>query len=490
MNTTAVNAPLAFAPIWDLFSWTYRDGSQGTGDDLPDDEELTANIMELVFHRSVDRCATEGIRPHMSHPKHEIVIQGGLPQNLLVLRADKCKLRNFPVLPKTILEIYMIGNNLLEIPDLSMFKNLIVLELEDNSISAVTNPLPPTLARLNLSVNAIRTFNQQLLKSFENRPNIVTDSNPHNPFPSAGPRVPLLGFGGLAPPVGALLQQAGLGPRVPRAEIVARQPETVYENTQSVHVTGVQTSVRKNVDWIASYLPDVPVDANNTFLEIDVAFSAAKAKKVSWFKRLFSSAVKTPPGSVLRKYCENPYVMHGVTLEKLADRLWLRIMDVGNEERRAELQQRLFEEVEDGNGKCTNGMMSRLSNVFVGFDDMCQMNLSANEILGARIPATMGRLRKEMNIKEGHENGAFFLAMYKETVKDLMEVGADQDQWRPWLEPMATPVLDDLWDAKAEWRGMTFRDRPSDDAVTATITEQAGLNGYGWEVAYITDKWR
>jgi hypothetical protein len=182
--------------------------------------------------------------------------------------------------------------------------------------------------------------------------------------------------------------------------------------------------------------------------------------------------------------------MHGVTLEKLVDRLWLRIKDVADEERRLELQRRLFEEVEDGNGKCTNGMMSRLSNVLVGFDDNCQIHLSANEILGARVPASMGRLRKEMNIKEGNETVAFFLAIYKETVKDLMEVGADQDQWRPWLEPMATPVLDDLWDAKAEWRGMTFRDRPSDEIVTATITEQAGLNGYGWEVTYITDKWR
>lgn len=471
-----------------LFSWTYSNGEQGSGDSLPDDQDLTADIVELIFHRAEHRFKDEGIRPHMSHPLHEAMLQGGLPERLSILRANHCRLRTFPVLPKTIHEIYMIGNNLLEIPDLSMFKNLIVLELEDNSISAVTNPLPPALARLNLSVNAIRTFNLQLVDALENRPDIVTNSNPYNPFSYAGPQLPQLQFGGLTLPIGALLQQVGFRP--PATEIAARQPpRTVYENTQSVHASGVQSSVRKNVEWIASYLPNVPVDANNTFLEIDVAFSAANAKKVSWFKRIFSSS-KTPPGSVLRKYCENPYVMHGITLEKLVDRLWLRIMDVGDEERRAELQQRLFEEVEDGNGKCTNGMMSRLSNVFIGFDENCQIHLSANEILGARVPATMARLRKEMKIKEGHENGAFFLAVYKETIKDLIEVGADQDQWRPWLEPMSVAVLDELWEAKTDWQEMTFRDRPSDDIVTATITEQARLNGYGWEVTYITDKWR
>jgi hypothetical protein len=468
-------------PFWDLFSWTYRDGSHGTGDDLPDDEDLAVNITELVFHRNSHRCAVDGVRDHMSHPKHEIVIQS-LPQNLLVLRADHCRLRNFPVLPKTIVEIYMKGNNLLHIPDLSMFQKLIVLELEDNSISAVVNPLPPTLARLNVSINAIRTFNRQLLEALEHRPDIVTDSNPYNPFPSTGTDPRHLRFGGLAPPVGALLQ-AGLGPRAETAK-----PVTVYENTQSVHASGVQSSVHRNVEWVASYRPDVPVDGSNTFLEIDVAY--ASTKKVSWFKRLFKSTVGTPPGSVLRKYCENSYAMHGVTLEKLVDRLWLRIKDVADEERRLELQRRLFEEVEDGNGKCTNGMMSRLSNVFVGFDDNCQIRLNVNEILGARIPATMKRIRDEMKLKEGHENTAFFLAVYKETVKDLMEVGAAQDQWRPWLEPFSESVLDDLWDSKKDWQGMTFKERPEDDVVTATITEEAGLNGYGWEVAYITDKWR
>lgn len=466
-----------------LFSWTYRDGSHGAGDELPDEEEVAADITELVFQKNEFRWNAEGIRRNMSHPKHEIVIQGGLPQNLTVLRANNCRLRNFPVLPKTIVEIYMTGNNLLGIPDLSMFKNLIVLELEDNCIAAVTNPLPPTLARLNLSINAIRRFDRELLEAFvEHRPDIVTDSNPYNPYPSAGQAVARLRFGPL--PVGEFLQ-AGLGPH---AEM--KTPKTVYESTQSVHASGVQSSVYNNIQWLASYRPDVPVDAERAYREIDDAYSSA-SKKISWFKRIFKSVITTTtPGSVLRRYCGNPYVMHGVTLEKLVDRLWLRIKDVGDAERRAELQRRLFEEVEDGNGRCTNGMMSRLSNVFVGFDDNCQIRLNANEILGARVPASMKRVRDEMKLKEGQETAAFFVAVYKETVKDLTELGVSAENWRAWLESFSEPVLDDLWDAKKDWQEKTFRDRPSDDIVTVAITEQAGLNGYGWEVTYITDKWR
>ena len=178
--------------------------------------------------------------------------------------------------------------------------------------------------------------------------------------------------------------------------------------------------------------------------------------------------------------------MKGVTMDTLIDRVWLRICDTEDAERRKELQKRLFEEVDDGNGRCQNGMMSRLSNVFVGFEEACAITLSPNEILGARIPATMKRLRVEMGPEE---NTAFHVAAYRETIKDLDEVNLPAEEWRAWLEGFAEPVLDDLWESRQDWKNSSRKDRTEDDKIGEAIVA-TGLNGYNWEVAYISNKWR
>jgi len=134
-----------------LFQYTYTDGTTVTGDTLREPER----IFELIFLRDPARFEADGVRRHLGHPLHEAAMTA-LPPNLGVLRAIKTRIRQWPVLPLTIQECYLSTNHYLSVPDLSAYTNLIVLELDDNSIATIDKPLPPNLARLNLDINALR----------------------------------------------------------------------------------------------------------------------------------------------------------------------------------------------------------------------------------------------------------------------------------------------------------------------------------------------
>jgi hypothetical protein len=455
-----------------LFTWTHTDGRHGEGDELPDEED-SATIVELVFNRNKERFQTDGVRPHESHSRHEAAMYGGLPANLSILRADNCKLRTFPVLPKSIVEIYMSHNNLMVLPDLSMFQNLIVLELEDNSIPEVVNPLPPNLARLNVSVNAIRQVNMTL---FEGRGDLNVDfqSNPYIPqqyrFAAGTPRAP-------AQAAMFIAGVHGDGPVRPNAN-------TVYNSSQSVHATGVQTSIAKNIAWLVNYRTDVPVNIQAACKSMDCEYS--KHHMPIMHRLLFATGIAhaitnirgSSPGAIVASFSRSPYVMHGVTLEKLADRVWLRIMDTADKERRKELQKRFFEEVQDGHGHCQNGMMSRLANVFVGFDENVTMQLRGLEVIGARISASMTAVRKRLNLKDDEDTAEYNREMYKEVLEHLQGLrDIPAERWQEWLEMFSTEVMD-AYLAGID-KGVINDGNAEDHA------KSAGVHGFPWEMRYL-----
>jgi hypothetical protein len=223
--------------------------------------------------------------------------------------------------------------------------------------------------------------------------------------------------------------------------------------------------------YLVNYRPEVPEDAN-LWSTINKAYSTR-------IGRLFAGTSNLP-GSILSIYGTNPYIMHGVTFTRLVDRVWLRIADITDAEKKKELLQRFKEEVDDGKTHCTNGMMVRMSNVFLGFDDNIVIKLNPNQILGARIPATQERLRKSMDETAGSESTAFWLAVYNETIKDLEELEVDDSEWDVWLTPLAEPVLDELF--------TKLDKKPYGDEYKDHL-ESVGLRARRSEIDYLRSLW-
>jgi hypothetical protein len=90
-------------------------------------------------------------------------------------------------------------------------------------------------------------------------------------------------------------------------------------------------------------------------------------------------------------------------------------------------------------------MMVRLCNIFIGFDENINIELRPNDILQSRVPATMTRVRKEMNLSEDAElPKEYWIKCLKETENDLKEVKLDEIQWKDWLEPIFDPLASEL----------------------------------------------
>lgn len=450
----------------ELFQYTVHDGTTFRVDALPTGEQF-AIIQELIFCRNPERFRNDGIRGNQSHPLHEEVA-ATLPPALRVLRANGCKLRTWPALPTTILECYLNQNWFLALPDLSTFHSLIVLELNDNNIPEVVHPLPRNLTTLLLDCNAIRRFTAEVPASCVN---ISTNSNPLNRFPTG---------------VELMRQQEEARRRhaeavridlTAAAAVPPPAPKNVYENEQNIHDTGVQTSTMHNVQYLRLYRPDVPVKPEEElWAELDARFAQQAL------------------GSILQEFATTPYSMHGVSLHLLADRVWLRIQSIEDAEVRKEAEQRFCEEVLDGEFRCLNGMVVRIINSLIGFDETIQISLTPNQILSARIPATLQRLRGVYGVAEGSETAAYWVACYKETVSDVLDVELARNEWIEWLQPIAEPTLLSLLPelstslAKAtEEAAEAEKESPTPDYLVEKALLKKELLADPWEIQFCLD---
>jgi hypothetical protein len=260
--------------------------------------------------------------------------------------------------------------------------------------------------------------------------------------------------------------------------------KNVYMNDQNIHDSGVQKSTKQNILYLVDYKKDIPENKN---LLNDIC------KK---YRTFFS--INDNPGNILKSYTTNSYIMHGVSFIHLVDRIWLRINNIEDNEKRNELFKRFKEEVHEGNGHCLNGMMVRLVNIFIGFDENIVVRLNPNQVLSARIPATLERQRKLMNLIEGNESTTFWLAVYKETVKDLEELDVEKDNHVVWLLPLVEPILDDIF-IKNGWDKCPVSKRPplillknhteGTKSISMYIDDTGLDSSYGWMGTYIGSKW-
>lgn len=440
-----------------LFRWTCRGGAGGTSNILPTTDDF-ANILELELIRDAEENAAAKIRPHMSHPLHEAAMLA-LPPHLQILRANDCRIRTFPVLPVSIIEVYFERNNILRLPEsLTHLTNCIVLELNDNRIEEIDcSTMPPNLARIGMKLNALGSVKGNLPTTclnwdfMENPSRCVFENG--NQYIRQHVAAPIVGRG-------------------------VATPKNPYTNGQSVHNTSIQTSARNNLAYIVDYRPEVPQKVE---AELVVAINAAYRK---WWK--FGTETWTLPGSMLKTYIDGTYILNGVTIQRLIDRLWLRICD-SSAEIRPELMRRFAEEVRDGAGMCSNGMFTRLTNnVLLGFDEHIVVRASNNEILSTRIPCTMTRLRKEMALPAdgSADTLEYWQKVYQQTIKDLVEINEGKGTWQSWLETIVDAFGAKLFedDGIATKLRPLLRERGIDTTELTNAIQKYKMLGFPWEI--------
>lgn len=266
-----------------LFSWRVPNELELVNSDEPPGTDIGA--FEIILNRCPERL--EKRRRHLPHPEHETFLRLPLPVTTQVLRMENCRIRGFPTLPAGIHELYADGNDFFTLPDLSGYEHLIVLELADNRIDTLTNPWPPTLARLNLNGNILTTITSpappdgcnitidnctgveavvnKCKQEYMRAVSIAQTENQPYPAPPQVPLVPWIAARAphiadrrremalrvvvrreLAPPAGVAVAAAAGIPE-PNA---ARNP---YTEAQSVHDSGIQASTRANLKYIANY---------------------------------------------------------------------------------------------------------------------------------------------------------------------------------------------------------------------------------------------
>ena len=197
-------------------------------------------------------------------------------------------------------------------------------------------------------------------------------------FPNAEPRA-------LAPaPVPA--------PAPPRGTLAA-----LARDTQNVHTQAVATQTSA----MEAKLLEVPVpESQGTEIAMTQAWIRLVSHRYSW-------------GRILRTLTD----IHGWFNKTMCradnDNLYRRLLrgavakiNRADEPLRDELYKRLWEECYEAVGLCCEGHISRLCNVFVGFDEAFQPPVSLGEVLQAKMSA-IAQLDVPTEMKHTHANAVF-----------------------------------------------------------------------------------
>jgi len=153
-------------------------------------------------------------------------------------------------------------------------------------------------------------------------------------------------------------------------------PRTIYDDRQNVHTSGINMSVRKNLQILLNdYLQDKDhiasfevacIEIMNSFRKESIDIDKRKIVQ-NTLERIRLDKSKVPVDET-----------QTISLQQVLIIVWNFIRKETNNE---ELMKRLYQELKDSEGMCSSGYVSRLVNSLVGFHPMIILEISFHDHL-------------------------------------------------------------------------------------------------------------
>ncbi len=139
----------------------------------------------------------------------------------------------------------------------------------------------------------------------------------------------------------------------------------IYNDSQSVHNSQIQTSIKESILRLLSLKPDVFGESTTSEILSDPVLT-----------------VHTKESLVEYSKCTDVHSVLNISFGEMLDHVWSRIR---SNENHAEIKRILNQEMADASCMCFTGRISRLVNALNGFDDLVKVNIGDNEQLGTII---------------------------------------------------------------------------------------------------------
>ena len=337
-----------------------------------------------------------------------------LPENMNFpnLEGLNCSSNQLTSLPKNmnfpnLQSLYCKQNELTSLPDNMIFPNLEYFECEYNKLTSLPNNMIfPNLDHLDCSHNQLTSLPNNM-----HFPNLHHFECSHNKLTS----LPLciLNWRNIRR-MGLYNNPIELSPQI--ARFINRYRArlyndlNVYNDTQNVHNSTIQTSVKDSI--------------NNITTRIDLL----KYDKDELHRLIINDNILTQLcKEQLIEYCSDT-TEHSLLLLTFSEVLWFVLQTIHNDfsiEVQNEIKKILNDEMKESECKCFTGRMNRSVNCLNGFSSHVKINIQDSEQIGNIIFLVKDKLEKE---------GRYIIEMHKEIVSyELKERGYNDDVITEWL---------------------------------------------------------
>ena len=337
-----------------------------------------------------------------------------LPENMNFpnLEGLNCSSNQLTSLPKNmnfpnLQSLYCKQNELTSLPDNMIFPNLEYFECEYNKLTSLPNNMHfPNLHHFECSHNKLTSLPNNM-----HFPNLHHFECSHNKLTS----LPLciLNWRNIRR-MGLYNNPIELSPQI--ARFINRYRArlyndlNVYNDTQNVHNSTIQTSVKDSINNITTRTDLLKYDKDELHTLIindNILTQLCKEQLI--------------------EYCSDT-TEHSLLLLTFSEVLWFVLQTIHNDfsiEVQNEIKKILNEEMKESECKCFTGRMNRSVNCLNGFSSHVKINIQDSEQIGNIIFLVKDKLEKE---------GRYIIEMHKEIVSyELKERGYNDDVITEWL---------------------------------------------------------
>ena len=308
-------------------------------------------------------------------------------------------------------EFYCNNNQLTSLPEIINFSNLQKFYCSYNNLTSLPeNMILPSLREFTCNNNQLTSLPEQM--NFPNLQSFYCSNNQLTSLPICimGWRNLLyLEYSGnqieLSLQLARFINQIGSG---------SVTKINVYSDTQNVHNSNIQCSVRDSINRLTTRL-DLP------------KFDAKILNALILTDSIITPSVKAQ----LVEYCRDD-TPHSLLLLTFAEVLWHILTTIATDfkdspETQTEIKRVLNQEMQDAERKCFTGRMNRVVNCLNGFSPLVDIRISDSEQIGNVIVM----LKAKALDAKGNYSGS----RHKQLVKhELQERGYDSETVSTWLE--------------------------------------------------------